>query len=160
MSISLSELHPAAGARKQTRRVGRGHGSGRGKTAGRGTKGQKARTGGSIPAYFEGGQNPLVHRMPVKRGLRFRSNPRKIRPVAINLRQLARFPEGQTVDLAALIGARLVSKNTRRLKILGEGELSYPLTVVAHEFSSSARAKIEAAGGQAIVIEAPATEEQ
>lgn len=160
MNVNLSQLHAAPGSRQRRRRVGRGHGSGRGKTAGRGTKGQKARSGGQIPAYFEGGQNPLVHRMPVKRGLHFRSNPNKVRPVAINLRELAQFPAGQTVDLAALIAARLVSKNTRRLKILGEGELTHPLTVVAHEFSGSARAKIEAAGGQAVVVQPPTSQEQ
>ena len=160
MSMNLSELKAAPGARPSRRRLGRGHGSGRGKTAGRGTKGQKARAGGSIPAYFEGGQNALVHRMPTKRGLRFRTAPNKERPATINLRELDKFPEGQTVDLNALIAARMVDKSARHLKVLASGELSHALTVVADQFSNSAKAKIEAAGGQARLVEAQPQEER
>jgi len=160
MSMNLSELHPAPGSRPSRRRLGRGHGSGRGKTAGRGTKGQKARAGGGVPLYFEGGQNALVHRMPVKRGLHFRSAPNKMKPATVNLRQLSRFTAEQTVDLAAMVAAQLVAKSARRVKVLSDGELPHPLTVVAHEFSSGAKTKIEAAGGHAVVVEEKPTEER
>lgn len=158
MSINLSELHPAPGSRRAKRRLGRGHGSGRGKTAGRGTKGQKARTGGGVPGYFEGGQNALVHRMPTRRGLHFRSVPRE-RPAIVNLRDLAKFAANERVDLAAMIAAGLVDRSARQVKVLADGEITHPLTVVAHAFSSGARSKIEAAGGQVEVVEARPAEE-
>lgn len=151
MSMSLSDLHPAPGSRPSRRRLGRGHGSGRGKTAGRGTKGQKARAGGHKPRFFEGGQNALVHRMPTKRGLHFRAAP-KPKSGAINIRHLNQFAANQTVDLQTLVLANMLSKQVRRLKILGDGELSQPLTVAANQFSAAARTKIEAAGGTVIVI--------
>ncbi len=159
MTLSLNDLHPAPGSRRTRRRVGRGLGSGRGTTAGRGTKGQKARSGGRIPGYFEGGQNSLVHRMPTKRGVHFRSVPRE-RPATVNLRQLNRFAANETVDLDALIRVGLVERNAKRVKILADGELTHPLIVHAHQFSAQAKAKIEAAGGQAVVVAAPAAEEQ
>ncbi|MGH2458912.1 MAG: 50S ribosomal protein L15 [Chloroflexota bacterium] len=159
MSMNLNELHAAPASRRAHRRLGRGHGSGRGKTAGRGTKGQKARAGGGVPGYFEGGQNALVHRMPVKRGLHFRSVPNKVKPVTVNLRQLSRFAANQTVDLDALVAANLIQKSARKVKVLSDGELSQPLTVAAHYFSASARAKIEAAGGRAVQVEQRPTEE-
>jgi large subunit ribosomal protein L15 len=158
MSMNLNTLHPAPGSRRDRRRIGRGHGSGRGKTGGKGTKGQKARTGASIPAYFEGGQNPLVHRMPVKRGLHNKGVHRP-KPATVNLSQLARFAEGSTVGRDALVEARLMGKRDRKVKILGDGELTQPLIVEANQFSASARAKIEAAGGQAVVIGARAAPE-
>jgi large subunit ribosomal protein L15 len=147
--MNLSNLHPSPGARTEKRRLGRGHGSGRGKTAGRGTKGQKARTGGGVRAYFAGGQNAFAG-MPVKRGLHNKQPPR-VRPVAINVGELAAFPAGAEVNRAALLDAGLIGKNDRKVKILGEGELRRPLTVTATAFSAGAREKIEAAGGQAIV---------
>lgn len=159
MSMNLSELRAAPGSRRAPRRLGRGHGSGRGKTAGRGTKGQKARAGGGVPGYFEGGQNALVHRMPVKRGLHFRSVPNKVKPATVNLRQLSQFTAGQTVDFEALVAANIIAKSARRVKVLADGELSHPLIVAANQFSSSAKAKIEAAGGQAVMVEPGPTEE-
>lgn len=150
MTMDLSSLHPAPGSRRDKRRLGRGAGSGRGKTAGKGTKGQKARTGAHIPAYFEGGQNSLVHRMPVRRGLH-NKHPRRERPVILNVGALEAFPAGATVDREALIAAGLVDAGARWVKILGEGELSHPVTVAADQFSASAKSKIEAAGGRAVV---------
>lgn len=161
MSMNLSELHAVPGSRPRRRRLGRGHGSGRGKTAGRGTKGQNARAGGGVAGYFEGGQNSLVHRMPVRRGFRFPNVPnRPPKPATVNLRQLSQFEANQTVDLAALVAANLVEKSARRVKVLADGELSHPLNVVLHQFSASAREKIEAAGGKVTLVEAPPTEER
>ncbi len=137
------ELRPPAGARRERRRVGRGHGSGRGKTAGRGTKGQKARSGGGVPPYFEGGQLPLVKRLPYRRGF---TNPFRVEYQPVNLRDLARFT-GE-VGPAELLAAGLIDSERERYKILGDGEISVPLTVRAYRFSASARKKIEAAGGK------------
>jgi large subunit ribosomal protein L15 len=159
MSMGLSDLHPAPGSRPSRKRLGRGHGSGRGKTAGKGTKGQKARAGASIPAYFEGGQNSLVHRMPTKRGERFRQPQHKPRPAIVNLRDLDRFAAGTVVDRALLQAAGLVDDRAPFLKILGTGELDHALEVHAEHFSGGARTKIEAIGGQAIVIGGTKTEE-
>lgn len=159
MSMNLSDLHAAPGSRKDRKRLGRGHGSGRGKTAGRGTKGQKARAGGHVPNYFEGGQNALVHRMPTKRGERFRIPQNRPRPEAINVRDLGRFEAGTTVDRTVLQTAGLVDDRARMVKILGTGELSHALVVRAEFFSAGAKAKIEAAGGQAIVVGAAVAEE-
>lgn len=138
------ELQPPAGARHERRRVGRGHGSGRGKTAGKGTKGQKARTGGGVPPYFEGGQLPLVRRLPYRRGFR---NPFRVEYRPVNLRDLARFTDA--VGPEELAAAGLIGSAQEVYKILGLGELSAPLTVRAHRFSAAAREKIEAAGGKA-----------
>jgi len=157
--MNLNDLHAAPASRRAHRRLGRGHGSGRGKTAGRGTKGQKARAGGGVPAYFEGGQNALVHRMPVKRGLHFRAVPNKVKPATVNLRQLSQLAANQTIDLEAMVAANLVDKSTRKVKVLADGDLDHPLSVVAHYFSASAKAKIEAAGGQAVQVEQRPTEE-
>ncbi|HVB97052.1 MAG TPA: 50S ribosomal protein L15 [Chloroflexota bacterium] len=158
MSISLNDLHPAPGSRPSRRRLGRGQGSGRGKTSGKGTKGQKARAGAHMPRFFEGGQNALVHRMPVRRGLRFRQGPH-IKPTTVNLRQLDTFAADETVDLEALIAAKMVGKNVRQVKILADGELTHPLTVAAFQFSATAKSKIEAAGGQAVVVGGTQTQE-
>ncbi len=148
--MKLHELAPPPGAHRDRRRVGRGLGSGRGKTAGRGTKGQKARSGGSIPPYFEGGQLPLVRKLPYKRGFH---NPFRIEYEPVNLDQLDAFPPGSEITPATLQAARLV-RTSQPVKILGRGTLSHPLKVCAHAFSRSAREAIIAAGGE--VVELPA----
>ncbi len=142
--MRLNQLSPHPGARKNRRRVGRGPGSGQGKTAGRGTKGQKSRAGVSIPPWFEGGQMPLQRRLP-KRGF---TNPFKKEYAIVNVGQLeARFESGQTVDAAALIQAGLVNKLLDGVKLLADGELTKKLTVKVTKASKSAVAKVEAAGG-------------
>ena len=138
------ELRSPYGARRERKRVGRGHGSGSGKTAGRGTKGQKARTGGNVPARFEGGQTPMVERLPFKRGF---TNIFRVEYNEINLSQLASLPEGTYVTPEFLKQAGLIKSTSRPTKILASGELDHPLTVKADKFSSAARQKIEAAGG-------------
>ena len=146
--MDLSNLHGAAGsAHSDNFRRGRGHGSGNGKTAGKGHKGQKARSGAPRPG-FEGGQMPLYRRIP-KRGFTCR-NSKEI--VGINLSYLERFEDGATVTVESLVEAGIV-KNTRDgVKILGNGELTKKLTVQANAFSASAKEKIEALGGKAEVI--------
>ncbi|MBC7346150.1 MAG: 50S ribosomal protein L15 [Clostridia bacterium] len=145
--MQLHELRPAPGARYERRRVGRGIGSGLGKTAGRGHKGQKARAGGRIRRGFEGGQMPLVRRIP-KRG--FNHAGRKEMAI-VNLRDLERLGE-DLITPERLCEAGLVRSLANGVKVLGEGELTRPLTVKAHRFSEAARRKIEAAGGRAEVI--------
>lgn len=143
--MKLHELRPAKGAKKERKRVGRGDSSGYGKTAGRGTKGQKSRSGGNVPPYFEGGQLPLVRRLPHKRGF---VNIFKIRFSTVNLDRLnERFDGGDEVTPATLTQVGLVKSPRERVKVLGRGTLEKPLTVRAHGFSASARAKIEAVGG-------------
>jgi len=150
MSTTLSRLSPPAGARHKERRVGRGTGSGVGQTCGRGDKGQKARHGGNIgKLHFQGGQTPLQRRLP-KRGFRV---PAPELTVSLNVADLERFAVGSTVDDAALREARLVQDRGARVKILGEGELTKKLTVVAYKFSQSAVEKIERAGGKAVVLD-------
>jgi large subunit ribosomal protein L15 len=141
--MKLSELKPAQGARRPRKRVGRGPGSGLGKTAGRGSKGLKARSGGSVPPGFEGGQMPLQRRLP-KRGF---TNIFKKTYAVVNLRDLARFEARSTVDEAALVGAGIVKNRCDGIKLLAEGEIDRPLTVKLTRVSKAARAKIEAAGG-------------
>ena len=146
--MKLNELSPAPGSVKKSFRVGRGNGSGAGKTAGKGHKGQKARSGGGVRPGFEGGQMPLQRRVP-KRGF---VNIFATRYEAINVDQLNRFEDGAVVDEAAIVGAGLV-KNTRDgIKILGRGELTKRLTVKVAAFSEGAKSKIEAAGGKAEVV--------
>ena len=146
--MKLNELSPAPGSVKKSFRVGRGNGSGAGKTAGKGHKGQNARSGGGVRPGFEGGQMPLQRRVP-KRGF---VNIFATRYEAINVDQLNRFEDGAVVDEAAIVGAGLV-KNTRDgLKILGRGELTKRLTVKVAAFSEGAKGKIEAAGGKAEVV--------
>lgn len=149
MADILSRLRPPMGAVTEERRVGRGPGSGLGKTCGRGQKGQKARAGGNInKLHFQGGQTPMQRRLP-KRGFR------PFAPVAvaeINVADLERFEAGTEVDEVVLRAARLVQGPVTRIKILGNGELSKGLTVTAHAFSKSAQAKIENAGGKAVVL--------
>ncbi len=149
--MDLHELRAAPGARKESRRLGRGHGSGRGKTAGRGTKGQQARAGRHVRPGFEGGGLPMIMRLPFKRGIGF-FNPNPTTYYTVNVRQLSRFEPGAEVTVAELAEAGLVPAGVRRVKILGDGDLDRALTVRAHAFSAGARTKLEAAGGQAIVV--------
>ena len=138
------ELWSPRGARRNRKRRGRGDASGRGSYSGRGMKGQKARTGGGVSPRFEGGQNPLIKRMPHLRGF---TNIFRVEYASVNLERLAAFEPGTQVTPESLAQARII-KNTRRpVKILGGGELDRPLQVAAHKFSRSARQKIEAAGG-------------
>jgi len=146
--VKLHDLKPAPGSRRPRKRVGRGPGSGHGQTSGRGDKGQKARAGQSIPAWFEGGQMPLVRRLP-KRGFR---NPFRKEYAIVNLRDLDRIEAGTTVTPRLLLERGLIRAVKDGVKILGEGELSHPLTVEAHRFSEAALRKIRAAGGAAEVI--------
>ncbi len=139
----LGSLKPPADSRRSKRRVGRGPGSGIGKTSGRGTKGQKARSGGSIPRWFEGGQMPLQRRLP-KRGF---NSPFKKRYALVAVEALNRFADGEEERLQE---ERLVKKVRDGVKILGDGELTKRLTVHAHKFSKSAEDKITAAGGKVV----------
>jgi large subunit ribosomal protein L15 len=151
MSI-LSELKPPEGARHKERRFGRGPGSGVGKMSGRGFKGQKARQPGNLGKLnFQGGQTPIQRRLP-KRGFRI---PFPVKVVALNVAALERFDARSEVGELQLREARLVQGRADKIKILGSGELSKPLTVAAHEFSQAARLKIEAAGGKVVVLAAP-----
>jgi len=146
--MDLSNLKPAIGSTKNRKRIGRGPGSGTGKTAGKGHKGQKARSGGSVKPGFEGGQMPLQRRLP-KRG--FTPLTKKVYAL-VNLHDLEGFESGSVVDLEALGKARLISDLGDGVKILGDGEITKALTVRAHKFSKSAVEKIEKAGGKAEVI--------
>jgi large subunit ribosomal protein L15 len=147
--MKLHEIKPAPGSTKRRKVVGRGRGSGRGTTAGRGGKGQTARTGSSIPAWFEGGQMPLIRRLP-KRGF---TNIFKKNYAIINIEILDRFESGQEVTPALLVSQGLIRSRNDGVKVLGTGVLTKTLTVHAHKFSQSAAAKIEAAGGKVQVIE-------
>ncbi len=147
--MDLSNLQPAEGSRQSNMfRKGRGHGSGNGKTAGKGHKGQKARSGKGPRPGFEGGQMPLYRRLP-KRGFKNR-NSREI--VGINVSSLDRFDDGAEVTVASLVESGIVTNPKDGVKILGNGEISRKLTVKVNAFSESAKAKIEAAGGTAEVI--------
>ena len=146
--MKLNELSPATGSVKEAYRKGRGAGSGNGKTAGRGHKGQKARSGGGTRIGFEGGQMPLARRIP-KRGF----NNIFAKPLeSINVSALEKFEDGAVVDAKVLLDAGVLSKCTYGVKILGNGEITKKLTVKASAFSESAKAKIEAAGGKAEVV--------
>ena len=153
--VRIDQLKPARGSRRSRRRLGRGGGSGRGNTAGRGAKGQKARSGGQTRPGFEGGQLPLVKRLPYRRGVRGAGSvmvggrPRP-RMGVVNVGRLGGFPAGSEVTPDLLRQARLVRQD--RIKILGSGEVPHALTVKAHAFSKAARARIEAAGGQVEVL--------
>jgi len=152
--MNLSDLRPPHGSHKAERRVGRGHGSGRGKTSGRGTKGQKARTGGKIHRAFDGGQTRLSKRLPFLRGLGNSNVPFRKEYTIINIDNLALFETGGRVTPEELVAQKLMTPAEGRglVKVLGNGELDRPLTVRAHKFSTSARAKIEAAGGTIEII--------
>lgn len=143
--MKLYELSPAEGSTRESYRKGRGAGSGNGKTAGKGHKGQKARSGGSIRPAFEGGQMPLARRIP-KRGF---NNIFAKQYVSINVDMLNRFEDGAVVDEAAIVKAGIVKKTLDGVKILGRGELTRKLTVKVTAFSQTAREKIEKAGGKA-----------
>lgn len=147
--VRIHELKPPKGARSKRKRVGRGPGSGHGQTSGRGDKGQKARAGGHVQPWFEGGQLPLHRRVP-KRGF---TNIFRQEYAIINLRDLSRFEAGTSLSPDLLWEQGMIKHRKDLVKILGEGEISQPLTVSAHKFSRSAVQKIEAAGGQAKVIE-------
>lgn len=148
--MKLHELQPAAGSVKEVKRIGRGHGSGQGKTAGKGHKGQKARSGGSIRPGFEGGQMPLQRRIP-KRGF---NNIFAKEFATINVSELEkRFESGAVVDADALIESGAIKDAKDGIKILGNGELSKKITVKAVKFTAAAKEKIEKAGGTAEVIE-------
>lgn len=146
--MKLHELSPAPGSTREVKRIGRGHGSGQGKTAGKGHKGQKARSGGGVRPGFEGGQMPLQRRVP-KRGF---NNIFATRYASVNVAALNKFEDGATVDAAALKEAGLIKKEYDGVKILGNGNVEKKLTVKATAFSEAAKAKIEAAGGKAEVI--------
>ncbi|MBE6730680.1 MAG: 50S ribosomal protein L15 [Ruminococcaceae bacterium] len=146
--MKLNELTKIPGSTTEAKRIGRGHGSGNGKTAGKGHKGQKARAGHGFRAGFEGGQMPLQRRIP-KRGF---NNIFATEVTAINVSALNVFEDGAVVDLASLIEAGIVNNNTDNIKVLSNGEISKKLTVKANAFSENAKAKIEAAGGKAEVI--------
>ena len=147
--MNLEELNAVPEQRKQRKRVGRGPGSGHGKTAGRGTKGQKSRSGYARRMGFEGGQMPLYRRLP-KKG--FSNALFKVRYEIVNTGQLGVFDEGAVVDLAALKEARLVKARAERVKVLGKGALTKKLEVRADRFSQTARQMIEAAGGTATEV--------
>ncbi|MEA3280499.1 MAG: 50S ribosomal protein L15 [Thermodesulfobacteriota bacterium] len=144
----LNELSPPKGSRKPRRRLGRGPGSGRGKTAGRGTKGHNSRSGGGVRPGFEGGQMPIHRRLP-KRGFTniFRKNI-----ATINIHDLSKFETDSLVDEAALIRNGLVNGKNDGIKLLGHGDIKYPLTIKIDRISKSAREKIEAAGGNVEVL--------
>ena len=146
--MKLHELKPAEGSRKERKRVGRGTSSGWGKTAGRGHKGQKARSGGGVRPGFEGGQNPLYRRLP-KRGF---TNPNRVEYAEVNLDRLNRFDANTEVTPELLLETGVISSLKDGVKILGNGEVTVALTVKANKFSQSAVEKIEAAGGKTEVI--------
>jgi len=154
--MKLHDLQPTPGSKKKRMRVGRGHGSGKGKTAGRGIKGQGARSGGGKGPYFEGGQLPLVRRLPFARGVGF-TNIWRIEHVPVNLERLnTAFNENDEVNLETLVQAGIVKKSAKAVAILADGELEKPLHVKAHRVSKAARAKIEAAGGSYEILPKPA----
>jgi large subunit ribosomal protein L15 len=153
--MKLEELRPAPGAKKRRKRVGRGPGSGHGKTSTKGSKGQKARAGGGKAGGFEGGQMPLYRRLP-KRG--FLPHGGKHPYAVVNLKSLAAFDANAVVDADSLIKARLIKNSDReRVKLLGDGEVPHALTVKVHAISASARQKIEAKGGRVELLAAEVT---
>lgn len=148
--MKLHELSPNPGSRQRRKRVGRGDSSGLGKTAGRGEKGQKSRTGSKVRPFFEGGQIPLFRRLP-KRGF---NHPDHIEYALVNLNILEdNFAAGDVVDAESLRAKKLLGKAEKMIKILANGELTKALTVKAEKFSAAAKAKIEAAGGKVEVVE-------
>jgi large subunit ribosomal protein L15 len=140
------ELSPAPGSRKNRKRIGRGDGSGHGTYSGRGVKGQKSRAGFKMRPGFEGGQLPLIKRLPRKRGF---TNIFRVEFSIVNMKELNTFESGSEVTPESLIAAGLVKSLNQPVKILADGEIDRPLTVKAHKFSATAKAKIEAAGGTA-----------
>jgi large subunit ribosomal protein L15 len=153
--MRLHNLKPRPGAKHRTKRLGQGESSGHGKTSGRGGKGQTARSGSSIRIGFEGGQMPLIRRMP-KRG--FNNARFTVRYIAVNVGDMEKFDNGAKVDETALRAVGLANGPGAGVKILGNGELTKKLTVSAHGFSASAKAKIEAKGGTCQIVGRKATE--
>lgn len=146
--MKLHELSPAPGSVKDVKRIGRGHGSGQGKTAGKGHKGQKARSGGGVRPGFEGGQTTLARRIP-KRGF---NNIFRTEYATVNVSDLKKFVDGTVVDAELLKASGLIKKELDGVKILGNGELTKNLTVKAAKFTAAAKEKIEKAGGKAEVM--------
>ena len=142
--MKLHELRPAPGAKKSRKRIGRGIAAGQGKTAGRGTKGQNARSGGGVPPYFEGGQLPIVRRLPHKRGFK---NRFKVHYVPVNLERLLSFEENIVITPDVLAEAGIIHSPKDPVVILGNGDVDKPFVVKAHRFSAAAREKITRAGG-------------
>lgn len=151
--MNLKDIKPAAGSTHRKKRIGRGIGSGHGKTAGRGHKGRGSRSGGNTPVRYEGGQMPLSRRIP-KRGFRRlqKNEQARERFTEVNLSKLVGFAEGETIDPAVLVDRGLVRAG-RKIKVLGGGDLKIKLSIRAHAFSGNAREKIAAAGGSADLIE-------
>lgn len=145
--MNLSSLKPPEGSRKKRKRVGRGDGSGHGGTSCKGHKGQNARSGGGVRPGFEGGQMPLSRRLP-KRGFR---NPFRKKIITVNLEQLKNFPQGTLIDRDVLVSAGLVKRKGDGIKILGKGNIEYPVSLKVDLISQGARQKIEAAGGSIII---------
>jgi len=148
-SFRIGSLRPAKGSNKKRKRVGCGPGSGHGSTAGRGDKGQKARSGGHIPARFEGGQMPLQRRLP-KRGF---TNLFRVERQPVNVRDLDRFEANSEVNLEALLEKGIIRNLNRPVKLLGDGKLSKPLKVTVHACSDKAREIVEKAGGEVHIID-------
>jgi large subunit ribosomal protein L15 len=146
--MKINELAPAAGSKHKKKRVGRGPGSGHGKTACRGHKGQKSRSGGGPARGFEGGQMPIHRRLP-KRGF---TNPFKKNYNILNVKDLEQFGANSILDSASFMEAGLIKKMGDRVKLLGQGEISHPLTIKLHKVSRSAREKIESAGGTVEIL--------
>ncbi len=155
--MKLHDLQPNPGSRKDKKRVGRGISAGQGKTAGRGTKGQGARQGGSVSQYFEGGNLPLVRKLPFKRGF---TNLRKIHYVEVSLDKLEnRFVKNGVVTPETLVSARVMKDLSKPVVVLGGGELTKPLTVKVHRVTAAAKAAIEKAGGTVEIVPLVAAEE-
>lgn len=150
--MNLSDLRSPKGANKDRKRVGRGHGSGHVKTAGKGTKGQKARSGGNVPPRFMGGQTPIHQQLPYKRGF---TNIWKTRYNILNLEQLASIEGDDELTPDSLLELGILRDNQKPLKILANGELSKAIRISAHKVSEGARQKIEAAGGTVTILETP-----
>ncbi|MGD8523819.1 MAG: 50S ribosomal protein L15 [Desulfobacterales bacterium] len=146
--MKLNELSPVSGSHKSAKRLGRGVGSGKGKTAGRGTKGYNSRSGGGVRPGYEGGQMPIQRRLP-KRGF---TNIFRKKIAVINIRDLARFDSGSLVNEDSLVKAGLIKNKRDGIKLLGHGEINYPLEVKVNFISQSARKKVETAGGTVEVL--------
>lgn len=156
--MNLHDLQPGNGSHRHKKRVGRGHGSGRVKTSGRGTKGQNARTGGGWNPRFEGGQTPIHRRLPYRRGFR---NPFRVAYEVLNIADLARFEAGASITRAVLEDVGLLRRNdTRPAKLLSHGEIAVPLNFDGVHCSRAARRKVEAAGGTFTGVELPPVAEE
>jgi len=148
--MKLHDLKPNQGAKKNRKRVGRGYGSGYGKTAGRGTKGQNARTGGGVPLWHQGGDTPFFRRMPKKPGF---NPPNRVEYQEVNVEYLTHFPDGSTIDPEILAKVKLIHDAEQPVAVLGRGEVDVELTVKAHRVSRRAQEKIESAGGSVELLE-------